>query len=48
MAPSWVVLKFGGTSVSTPERWATIAELTRQRISERAEDGEGLRPLVVC
>ena len=45
MAPSWphwVILKFGGTSVSTPERWATIAELTRQRI------GEGLRPLVVC
>lgn len=42
MAPFWVVLKFGGTSVSTPERWATIAELTRQRISE------GLRPVVVC
>lgn len=45
MAPSWVVLKFGGTSVSTPERWATIAELTRQRMSEGSE---GLRPLVVC
>jgi diaminopimelate decarboxylase/aspartate kinase len=42
VAPSWVVLKFGGTSVSTPERWATIAELTLRRISE------GLRPLVVC
>lgn len=42
MASPWVVLKFGGTSVSTPERWATIADLTRQRISE------GLRPLVVC
>ncbi|MEO6194709.1 MAG: bifunctional aspartate kinase/diaminopimelate decarboxylase [Thermoanaerobaculia bacterium] len=42
MAPSWVVLKFGGTSVSTPERWATIADLVRRRI------GEGLRPLVVC
>lgn len=41
MAP-WVVLKFGGTSVSTPERWATIADLVRRRI------GEGLRPLVVC
>jgi bifunctional diaminopimelate decarboxylase / aspartate kinase len=38
----WVVLKFGGTSVSTPERWATIAGLARQRIDE------GLRPLVVC
>ncbi|HTG33046.1 MAG TPA: bifunctional aspartate kinase/diaminopimelate decarboxylase [Thermoanaerobaculia bacterium] len=42
MAPSWVVLKFGGTSVSTPERWATIADLVHRRI------GEGLRPLVVC
>ncbi len=38
----WVVLKFGGTSVSTPERWGAIAGLTRQRIDE------GLRPLVVC
>lgn len=42
MARSWVVLKFGGTSVSTPERWATIAGLARQRTAE------GLRPLVVC
>jgi len=39
---SWVILKFGGTSVSTPERWATIAGLVRQRTAE------GLRPLVVC
>ncbi|HEX6898625.1 MAG TPA: bifunctional aspartate kinase/diaminopimelate decarboxylase [Thermoanaerobaculia bacterium] len=39
---AWVVLKFGGTSVSTPERWRTIAGLTRQRIDE------GLSPLVVC
>lgn len=38
----WVVLKFGGTSVSTPERWATIADEARQRLDE------GLRPLVVC
>jgi len=38
----WVVLKFGGTSVSTPERWATIAGLVERRL------GEGLRPLVVC
>jgi diaminopimelate decarboxylase/aspartate kinase len=38
----WIVLKFGGTSVSTPERWATIAGLTRRRLDE------GLRPLVVC
>ena len=38
----WVVLKFGGTSVSTPERWRTIAGLVRERIAE------GYRPLVVC
>ncbi len=38
----WVVLKFGGTSVSTPERWTTIAGLVERRT------GEGLRPLVVC
>ncbi|MFL6236448.1 MAG: bifunctional aspartate kinase/diaminopimelate decarboxylase [Thermoanaerobaculia bacterium] len=40
---SWVVLKLGGTSVSTPERWSTIAGLVRARI-----DKDGLRPLVVC
>ncbi len=38
----WVVLKFGGTSVSTPARWATIADLVRRRLDE------GVRPLVVC
>src|SRR5262245_7978003 len=38
----WVVLKFGGTSVSTLERWQTIASVVRERIDE------GLRPLVVC
>lgn len=37
----WVVLKFGGTSVSTPERWATIRDLVRRRT------GEGLRPVIV-
>lgn len=42
MSTPWVVLKFGGTSVSSPERWATIAALAEERISE------GLRPLVVC
>ncbi|MFL6193912.1 MAG: bifunctional aspartate kinase/diaminopimelate decarboxylase [Thermoanaerobaculia bacterium] len=42
MASPWVVLKLGGTSVSTPERWATIAGLARRRTAE------GLRPLVVC
>jgi diaminopimelate decarboxylase/aspartate kinase len=38
----WVVLKFGGTSVSTAERWATIAERVARRLAE------GRRPLVVC
>lgn len=38
----WVVLKFGGTSVSTLERWQTIATVVRERMDE------GLRPLVVC
>ncbi len=38
----WVVLKFGGTSVSTRERWETIARIVRQRIEE------GLKPFVVC
>ncbi len=37
----WVVLKFGGTSVSTRESWRTIASLVRERIEE------GLRPLLV-
>ncbi|HPV04715.1 MAG TPA: bifunctional aspartate kinase/diaminopimelate decarboxylase [Myxococcota bacterium] len=38
----YVVLKFGGTSVSSLARWQTIAEQVRQRLQE------GLRPLVVC
>lgn len=42
MATRWVVLKFGGTSVSTPERWRIIADLAARRIAE------GLRPLIVC
>jgi diaminopimelate decarboxylase/aspartate kinase len=37
----WVVLKFGGTSVSTAKNWATIADVVRARAAE------GLRPLVV-
>ncbi|HET9835229.1 MAG TPA: hypothetical protein VFP88_02620 [Rhodanobacteraceae bacterium] len=37
----WIVLKFGGTSVATPERWRTILELAAAR---RAE---GARVLVV-
>ena len=41
MSP-WIVLKFGGTSVSTRARWETIASVTRARIEE------GFRPLLVC
>ena len=41
-AQPWVVLKFGGTSVSSIDRWQTIAAVVRQRIDD------GLRPLVVC
>ncbi|MDX1548317.1 MAG: bifunctional aspartate kinase/diaminopimelate decarboxylase, partial [Rhodothermales bacterium] len=38
----WIVMKFGGTSVSTAERWATIRDVVQQRIDE------GVRPFVVC
>ncbi len=41
-APDWIVLKFGGTSVSRRARWDTIGRLMR----ERAE-GEGVRVLAV-
>ena len=37
----WVVMKFGGTSVATAERWETIAALVQARIDA------GLRPVVV-
>jgi len=40
-APSWVVLKFGGTSVSSAANWRNIAGVLRQRMQE------GLRPVVV-
>jgi diaminopimelate decarboxylase/aspartate kinase len=39
---AWIVLKFGGTSVSSLACWEMIAKVLRNRISE------GLRPLVVC
>ncbi len=42
MSSHWVVLKFGGTSVATLDRWNTIASIVRERL------GQGLRPLVVC
>jgi diaminopimelate decarboxylase/aspartate kinase len=37
----WVVLKFGGTSVSSSSNWHNIAGVVRERI------GESLRPVVV-
>ncbi|MBI3928719.1 MAG: bifunctional aspartate kinase/diaminopimelate decarboxylase [Armatimonadetes bacterium] len=38
----FVVLKYGGTSVSTVERWSTIASVVRERLAE------GVEPVVVC
>lgn len=38
----WVVLKFGGTSVASIQRWKTIAEVLRERVAV------GERPVVVC
>ncbi|AMN46963.1 aspartate kinase [Steroidobacter denitrificans] len=38
---NWVVLKFGGTSVSSAANWKNIADVLRERLAE------GLRPLVV-
>lgn len=40
--PPWVVLKFGGTSVSSRARWDTIASVARDR------QAAGARPFVVC
>ncbi|MDZ7780519.1 MAG: bifunctional aspartate kinase/diaminopimelate decarboxylase [Gemmatimonadota bacterium] len=37
----WIVLKFGGTSVATPQSWETIADIVGRRLDE------GFRPLVV-
>jgi diaminopimelate decarboxylase/aspartate kinase len=39
--PRWIVLKFGGTSVSTAANWATIANVVCARMEA------GYRPLVV-
>ena len=39
---SYVVLKFGGTSVATAERWHTIAGVTRDTIAQ------GHTPFLVC
>ena len=37
----WVVLKFGGTSVSSAANWKNVAAVLRDRLAE------GLRPVVV-
>ncbi len=37
----WVVMKFGGTSVSSAADWATIADLVRNRLDS------GLKPVIV-
>ena len=37
----WVVLKFGGTSVSSISNWKNVAHVVRERLDE------GLRPVVV-
>jgi len=42
MSSEFVVLKFGGTSVSTRERWETIESVARGIIAE------GARPVIVC
>ena len=41
-APDWIVLKFGGTSVSRRHRWDTIGRLMKKRA-----DDDGARVLVV-
>src|SRR5580698_6297077 len=41
LAELWLVLKFGGTSVSTAENWHNIARVLRARAAE------GFRPVVV-
>src|SRR5210317_2666917 len=38
---AWVVMKFGGSSVSTAKHWKTIAGLVRARLEA------GLRPVIV-
>ncbi len=37
----WVILKFGGSSVSSAKNWATIATIVQRRLDE------GLKPVVV-
>ncbi len=43
----WIVLKFGGTSVSRRHRWDTIGRLAKRRAQAHADDGRDARVLVV-
>lgn len=38
----WIVLKFGGTSVASADKWKIIRSIVEKRVRE------GLKPLVVC
>ena len=40
-ASPWVVMKFGGTSVSSAKNWHTIADLVRHRVEA------GLQPVII-
>lgn len=42
MKKSFVVLKFGGTSVASKEKWQVIGQMSKNRLKE------GLSPVVVC
>src|SRR5690554_4062348 len=46
-AQKFVVLKFGGTSVSTLERWQTVADILRATRAE-STPAQNVRPFVVC
>lgn len=45
--PAWVVLKFGGTSVSRRHRWDTIGRLAKKRMEEGDARAATTRVLVV-
>ena len=43
----WIILKFGGTSVSRRHRWDTIGRLAKRRAEENSFEGRDARVLVV-
>ncbi|MET0755101.1 MAG: bifunctional aspartate kinase/diaminopimelate decarboxylase, partial [Pseudoxanthomonas sp.] len=43
----WIILKFGGTSVSRRHRWDTIGRLAKRRAEEHSVEGQDARVLVV-